>query len=410
MPKPPNLPNQPKLPNPPIDADAFSLRAIALPAFGPSLLYGIANGAMLPVIALSAYELGASTALAGLIVALSGIGALVSNLPAAMITTAFGERRAMLGAAAVSVAGLLLCIFAVGPWMLAAGVLLTGMAGAVFWLARQTFLIEVTPFAMRAQALSTLAGSMRIGAFVGPFAGAALIHFLGLSGAYWIALIAMVGVGWIATIVPDLGVDQARQAEPVARPSFAGIFRSHAGVLLTLGFGVLLVSALRSARPVVVPLWATHLGLEPAVVSIVYGLASAVDMAVFYPAGKVMDRHGRIWVALPCVLLMGGSLLWMPLTNQLTTFVAASLLLGLGNGIGSGIVMTLGADSSPRAGRAEFLGLWRILADIGSCGGPVLLSVVTAAISLTAGITTIGALGFVAAAVFWRWLPLPRRR
>jgi len=28
--------------------------------------------------------------------------------------------------------------------------------------------------------------------------------------------------------------------------------------------------------------------------TLVFGIASAVDMALFYPSGKVMDRHGRL--------------------------------------------------------------------------------------------------------------------
>lgn len=93
----------------------FSLKQIAIPAFGPSVLYGVGNGAILPVIALSARELGASVAVAGLIVSLMGIGSLVSNIPAAMITSRHGERRSMAGAAAFSVMALLLCIFAPMP-------------------------------------------------------------------------------------------------------------------------------------------------------------------------------------------------------------------------------------------------------------------------------------------------------
>jgi MFS family permease len=383
----------------------FSLREIALPAFGPSVLYGVANGAILPVIAFSARDFDASVAISSLVVALTGIGSLVSNVPAAMITSRFGERLAMAGAAAFSILALLLCIFAVHVWMLAAGVFLVGAAGAVFTLARQTFLIEAVPFVMRARALSTLAGSMRIGVFIGPFAGAALIHLIGLQGAYWIALVAMLGVGWLALLLPELTHHSAQAATVTAKPTLAGILRDHSRVFLTLGIGALLVSALRASRQVVIPLWADHLGINPAAASIIYGLAAAVDMAVFYPAGKVMDQYGRIWVALPSTLLMGLSLMIMPFTSGLVTFLIASMLVGLGNGIGSGIIMTLGADASPRSGRTEFLGIWRMLSDIGASGGPVLLSAVAALTSLAAGVTTIGALGLVAALVFWRWIP-----
>ncbi len=186
------------------DHDAsFSLKDIAVPAFGPSILYGVSNGAILPVVALTARELGASLATSGLIVGLVGIGSLVSNIPAAMFTSRHGERRSMVGAAVLSVTALLLCIFAGALWMLATGVFMVGMASSVFLLARQGYMIDAVPAHMRARALSTLAGTMRIGVFAGPFAGAALIHFMGLQGAYWVAAVAKAGAGLIARCAPD---------------------------------------------------------------------------------------------------------------------------------------------------------------------------------------------------------------
>ncbi len=385
----------------------FSLKKIAVSAFGPSVLYGVANGAILPVIALTARELGATVAMSGLIVALIGVGSLVSNVPAALITSRVGEKRAIVGAALFSALALLMCIFAVHLWMLATGVLMVGMGSSVFALARQAYLIEAVPVEMRARALSTLAGTMRIGVFIGPFAGAAMIYLMGLSGAYWVAVLAMFAAAWLALTLPEL-VTRTRSASPgqtSAPPRLLDIMRSHARVFATLGLGALLVSALRGSRQVVIPLWADHLGLDPAAASLVYGLSAAIDMAVFYPAGKVMDEHGRIWVALPCTLLMGLSLLIMPLASGVPAFLAVSLAIGLGNGIGSGIIMTLGADASPPAGRHAFLGIWRMLADVGTGGGPLLLSAVTAMASLSAAIAATGMLGLIAAGVFWRWIP-----
>ena len=70
----------------------FSFRSIAVSAYGPSLLFSIGDGAVLPVIALTARHLGASVAEASLIVAMIGIFSLVSNIPAAMAIARFGER------------------------------------------------------------------------------------------------------------------------------------------------------------------------------------------------------------------------------------------------------------------------------------------------------------------------------
>ena len=185
---------------------------------------------------------------------------------------------------------------------------------------------------------------------------------------------------------------------------------SHAGVFLTAGAGILLLSALRSSRQVVIPLWADHVGLDASHASLLYGLSGAIDMLVFYPAGKVMDRRGRLWVAVPSTLIMGTALLLIPLTGGFTGLLLAALLIGFGNGISSGLVMTLGADFSPDNGRGQFLGLWRFIADAGQTGGPVLLSAVTAAASLGAGVMATGMLGFAAAAVFAVVLPRLKHR
>ncbi len=391
---------------PPVNDD-FSLRRIALPAFGPSLMFGLCEGTILPVLALSARVLGASMAEAGLVVALVGIGSLLANLPAATLATRFGERRAMVGASLFAVLALALCLMAHSVWLLALAVLMIGLARAVFMLARQTFLVEAAPDHMRARAMSTLGGVHRIGMFIGPFLGAAFIHRLGLAGAYWAALGVMAAAGALSLLVPDLPArsDAAHAGAP--RMAASKLMRAHARAFLTLGLATALVAAIRACRQIVIPLWADHVGLDAATTSVIYGLMGAVDMLLFYPAGKVMDQRGRRAVTVPSMLVMGASLLAIPLATGFAGLLAASLTLGVGNGIGSGIILTIGADASPANGRAQFLGIWRVVTDLGGGGGPLLLSAITAAVSLAGGIAAIGGLGFVAAAMFWRWLPRP---
>jgi len=384
---------------------SFTLRGIAVAAFGPSLLFGIGEGAIFPVIALSAKEMGASVALSGFIVSLIGIGSLLSNIPAALITTRYGERRSMIGAAALTVLALLLCLFAESTWMLGLGVFMVGAASSVFLLARQTFLTEVVPISMRARALSTLGGTMRVGLFVGPFLGAAAMHFIHLPGAYWAAIVAMVGAGALSFAIPELEHEKQAKAANVIPPRLGGVLREHAGAFLTLALAGALLAAIRACRQIIVPLWALHIGLDAPTTAIVYGLMGSIDMLLFYPAGKVMDQHGRLWVALPSMLLMGGSLALMPLTSGLNTFVMVCMVMGLGNGIASGLNMTIGADCSPPGARTQFLGIWRLITDFGAGGGPLLLSGILAVLSLAAGILAIGSMGFIAAAMYWRWLP-----
>ena len=389
---------------------SFSLKSIAIPAFGPTLLFGFSNGAILPVIALSARDVGATPAAAGLIIALIGFGSLGANIPAALITAKVGERRALLGAFLVTLFALLLCILAGNAILIALAALLIGVSTSVVLLARQTYMIDAVPLYMRARALSTLGGVNRIGMFAGPFAGAAVMHFMGLAGAYWVGIAALIAALLLTYFMRDLEADATTVSTGAStdRPRMTRIAREHSGIFLTLGLGVLLISAMRAARQIVIPLWAEQIGLSPTATAVIFGVSSAVDMLFFYPAGKIMDQLGRIWVALPCTLIMGLALILMPYTTSAITFTGIAMLMGLGNGFGSGINMTLGADASPEKGRTEFLGLWRLISDVGTSAGPFILSGMTALASLAAGITMTGLFGFLAAAIFWRFLPHTR--
>jgi len=398
-----------------VTADTFSLRKIALPAFGPSFLFGLGEGAILPVIALTVRQLGGSVALAALMVTLIGIGSLVSNIPASIITTRYGERWAIVGAAVWGALGMVACVLAPALWVFGVGVFMVGMSAAVFGLARQSYLTEAVPFHFRARALSTLGGVMRIGLFVGPFLAAGLIHWMGIGGAYWAGVGSLMVAAVVAMRMPDLPAhapvnDEGADLASVRAPAtLLSVGTSHAKIFLTVGIGALLVAAVRASRQAVIPLWAESIGLDAATTSLIYGLAGGIDMLVFYPAGKVMDRKGRVWVAVPSMAIMGVALLLTPFTHGAHTLLMASLLIGFGNGIGSGMIMTLGADYSPVAGRAHFLGLWRLMSDIGSTGGPALLSAVTALVSLAAGIWCTGLTAFAGAATLWYWIPRTTR-
>ncbi|GAB3945948.1 MFS transporter [Kribbella albertanoniae] len=387
-------------------AGPAALLKIAPSVYLPALLYGIGQGAIAPVIAVSATHLGASPAIAGVVVAAAGLGQVIGDVPAGALTSKIGERRAMLGATVLVSLALVGCLLAPTVWTLALAIGVTGLAGSVWGLARQAYLSEAVPIELRARALSTLGGVQRIGSFIGPFLGALAMRFLGTDGAYWVHLVGAVLACIVLVSVPDIeSVRRARGSRPVSAQSTVGVIREHLPVLRTLGTGALLVGAVRASRQVVVPLWALHIGLDAQTTSIIFGLSGAVDMLLFYPAGSVMDRLGRKWVAVPSMLVLGLAHLLLPLTHSTTTLTAVALLMGVGNGLGAGVIMTLGADASPPVGRAQFLGAFRLFADTGNGAGPLLLAGATALFGLGPAVVVMAGTGFAAAAAMRRWIP-----
>ena len=90
------------------------------------------------------------------------------------------------------------------------------------------------------------------------------------------------------------------------------------------------------------------------------------------------------------------------------------MALGLGNGIGSGLLMTLGADVAPPAARSQFLGAWRLLQDSGVAAGPLVVAGGAALGSLALGVAATGGLALLAAVALGvtvpRWSPHANRR
>lgn len=386
----------------------FPFRDVVLGALIPAFLFSTGVGAMLPVIAPYSVERGATLAAAAVVAAMLPVGQVLADLPAGQLAARVGDRPAMLIAGTVAALGFLGALLAPSALTLGAAVLLVGAANAVFHLARHSYLTEVTPVFHRATVLSTLGGVHRIGHFIGPFLGAGVIYLFDTSVVFLIAVVtasAATVTVWLARPAKSDDDADSTAAEPGSAPRFWGVMRQHRRMLLTLGLVGMLVGAVRGARQQVIPLWGEYIDLDPTTISLLFGLAGGIDMLLFYPAGKVMDKLGRLWVGVPAMVMLGVAMALFPLTSTADGLAAVAMLLGFANGWGSGIMMTIASDISPAQARQQFLGAWRLLTDIGLGAGPLVLSAGAALGSLAAGIWVVSIIGPAAAAGMQRWLP-----
>ncbi len=378
-----------------------ALRPLVVPVFVPAAAFGLAQGAAIPVVAFTARDLGASLVVTSVVVALFGIGQMAGGIPAGRVVRRLGERRAIVAGSLLGACGAALCLVAWTVAVLALGVFLVGVAGAMWGLARHAYVAYAVPPEIRARALAAMAGSNRVGLFAGPLIGAAVVHYTGPRGGFAVELAGILLAAALMARLPDV-----EQHETGTRgPSVVATLRRHRGVLGRLGVAVLITGAARATRNAAVPLWAAHLGLDAATTSVVVGLAAGIEMLTAYPGGRWMDLRGRRFVAVPCLLLFGIGHLLLPATNGVVSLTALALLMGFGGGLSTGLVMTLGADEAPEVDRAEFLAVWRLCHDTGMATGPALVSAVSALGSLGAGIALVGVLALVGAAIYARAVP-----
>lgn len=430
--------------------DAFDLRGVLLSGFLPAALFAIGEGAIIPIIPIAADSLGASLAIAGFVASLILVGELIGDVPSGVVVARIGERNAMIGAAVVSVVGLLVCTVAPNPLVLALGVFLVGLSTAVFALARHAYMTTAIPLRIRARALSSLGGVFRFGYFVGPFLAAGVIHLTGTTqSAFWVHVVCCLGAAVVLLVIrdPATGVrglqrpsrasratatatatataadhatdpaTTALEGEQFVKEESQGLFQTilaHHRVLVRLGSGAALIGAMRAGRQVILPLWAVSVGLDDSTAALVIGIAGAVDFALFYTSGQIMDRWGRLASALPCMLGLSICYFLLAWSDHLDArvgwFIAVAMSMSLANGVGSGILMTLGADLAPADRPAPFLGAWRFTGDLGSAAAPLVISGVTALATIAVASGVMGVLGLVGAGILLRYVPryLPR--
>ena len=403
----------------------FRWRSIALPALLPTLLFSTGAAAIVPVIPTIADGLGATLAIAGFVVALLLIGELVGNIPSGWLVARIGERPAMIGACGLTVVALVIALLASNPVALGFAMFLIGLADAVFSLARHAFMTSFVPIAYRARALSTVGGVFRFASFLGPVIAAGVIYLTGLVGsALWVTVVAAVAAAIVLVALPDPTTSfglvrtewiegrRMREGEALVAKESNSLFRTIAanrGVLARLGLGAALVSAARSSRMVILPLWAVSIGVGDVQTALIIGIAGAVDFALFYTSGQIMDRFGRLAGAVPSMVGLGLGHLMLAFTHDVSGavvwFIVAAMVLAVANGFGSGLLMTLGADLADRANPAPFLGAWRFTGNLGGASSPLLIAGVTAVASISLAAGAIGAVAIAGTFVLVRYIP-----
>ena len=397
--------------NPPAPAP-FRIRDLGLSVYLPTFLFAVGQGAVIPFTPLLAKELGASVALASLIVALRGFGMVVFDIPAGILVGAVGERYAMVIGTVVLVVVAVGSALTTSPIVFAALMFTMGFSWAIWQLARLSYVSEQAPPEMRGRALSLVGGVNRVGNAVGPLLGGVLGVQFGLASSFYLQAGLAIAASALMFALIRGGTDHAEAAgHGSVLERFTEIITENRRVFATAGFATVCLSVLRASRQTIIPLWGDHIGLSATAVGGVFSASNTMDMLLFYPTGSVMDRMGRKWVAIPCLTTIAVGLILIPFATTTWLFIAVAMITGFGNGMGAGIVMTLGADFSPSRNRAEFLGVWRLISDLGQLGGPLMLSAITAWATLGAASVATGGVGLIGALVMWLLVPetLPKR-
>jgi len=364
----------------------------------PTLLLAFAEGLLIAVLPLYAASFGVGYGLVGFASSAAAIGTLLTDVPAGAVLGRAGLRPTMIlgsGLVAMSTLGLVWSDQFPGLVLLR---FLAGIGAALWALSRHAYIAEAIAPAQRGQALSMFGGINRLGIFGGPAIGGVLADQAGINATFGLsAALAGLALTMSAILLKPLPRSAlALRASHRWRLVGAGV-RRNARDLSAAATAQMLGQMIRAGRFLIIPLWgAEQLGLDAAQVGTIVTAGAILDVSMFIPAGMLMDRFGRKVAAVPSFALMALGIGLIPFTRDFLTLLLVAMLIGLGNGLGSGLMMTLGADLAPPGATGEFLGIWRLIGDVGAVAGPLMVGAVAAALGLSGGAWVLSVAGWLA--------------
>ena len=290
-----------------------------------------------------------------------------------------------------------------GLWLPFTACLVAGAGQSCRLLARQSYARRVIDVGIRGRLMALYGGIGRVALLIGPLVGGFLADRLGFRPTFAIAaLLMMLGLvqGWLAGGSEPI-LDRAPTRRPPALTTLGRVLRRQGRIIAVAGLGQLGVAVIRFGRLIIIPLYGSEvIGLSVTEIGLVVAIAGSLDLLLFPLAGWVMDEYGRLYAMIPSFLLLAGGMASLPLADSYRSLVVVSLIIGFGNGIGSGTMLTLSTDLAPADNPAEFLSLIRLLADLGRILGPIVVGVIGQWFDLGTAGPVLAAFGLATAVLF----------
>ena len=386
----------------------FTRRSLILPIYLPAFLLAFAHGSLIPTLPSYAKLFNPSLRLIGLVVAMRTIDILIADVPTGILLERIGRKLSMLIGAAVLGLSTLGVGFAHTFFELVLYQLMAGVGEALWGISRHAYMTDVIPIPERGRSLAVFGGVNRMGGtFLGPAVGGHLGMQYGLRSPFFLyAAIMAINFCLCFFFIAEMKRPSAASSHQLHLKQFAAVLKRHYRALATAGSAQVCSQAIREGRRIIIPLYGSEIiGLDVRTVGLVFSISTFLEMLMFPLAGFIMDRFGRRYATVPCFFIFATGMAMVPFTRTFTSLLIATTVMGFGNGLGSGAMMTLGADLAPREGTGEFLGLWRLIGDVGGTTGPLVVGNIAEVWGLTTSALALAGIGYTAAAIFLWFVP-----
>lgn len=366
-----------------------------------SFIIAIGFGIVAPVLPVYAASFGVGhTAVAALISTFAFVRLAFAPMSGKLVNK-FGEPHVYIVGILIVAAGTAMSGFSSSYPEMLGWRALAGIGSTMFTVAALGLLIRITPAPMRGRASGMWAAGFLVGNVCGPIVGAGLVPF-----GVWVPFVSYGVLLCIAAFVVWFFL---------RRSTLAALDRTNTDVPMTVreavrhrAYRAALASgfangwAVFGVRISLVPVFVIEaLNHSAAVAGISMSVFAAGNAALLFLSGKIADTRGRKPVAVAGLIVSGLATIWMGFTGDMWTFMAASLVAGMGAGLLNPPQNAVVADVIGAKGKGgPVLAGFQMVTDLGAIVGPMCAGLLADSFGFEASFAITGA-SLLLAVGFW---------
>ena len=358
-----------------------------------SLVVMLGSSIVSPVLPLYAREFGVTYAGAGMLVSAFAVGRLAFDYAGGALAESVSPRLLATAGALVSALAAFLSAQATSFSWLVLYRTLEGLGSAFYVVTIMALFARTVPPERMGQAMSFYQSMILLGVSFGPTIGGIVAEQAeSLRAPFYLMALLDLGVagGSLAFVTASVTAHGERPARPALRQVLAHVRTRAFRYVLLLTF---LVFAIRGgARLSLIPLFGGEEGgLGESAIGLILSVSAFSNFVVLWHAGRLLDRRGRQWVALPALLATAILCAAFALSPGFWNLLVTATLLGAALGYLAPAPAAMVADLTPRAMLGPVIGVYRTAGDLGLLCGPVVLGAVATGFSFEIAFLCAGA-------------------
>jgi len=343
----------------------------------PSFFNTVGMSIVSPVLPVYAKSFGVSFALASLAITIYALGRFITDIPAGIAADRFGRRNMMLVGCTITTLMALANAWAPNyAWFLVFR-FIQGVGSSMWMTSRMTLLADILKPEERGRIMGYFSAFMLIGRSAGPGFGGWVATYYGLNAPFFF----YAATGFITTVLTFFLIFEPKSLESkggretlFSYKDAIRLFRNQTYLMACLA--IFAVSFQRSGiRSTLIPLYAIEeRGMDELAVGTIISYATIANLVFTVPMGYAIDLLGRKPVIIWNTIIMAAANISFVYAKDYWGMSVAAVLLGIASA-GAGQApqaLAIDATKSERAGLA--IGVYRLMNDIGSMLGPIILS------------------------------------